>query len=96
MRRTLLLATLLSLASPAALAGERTVTLSVANMTCITCPLIVRHSLAAVPGVTAVEVAFPGHTAVVTFDDATASIDDLTKATGDAGFPSSVMEGPAS
>jgi mercuric ion binding protein len=83
------------LVSPAA-AAERTVKLSVANMTCITCPLIVRQSLAAVPGVTAVEVAFPGNTAVVTFDDATASIDALIKATGDAGFPSSLIEGQPS
>jgi mercuric ion binding protein len=81
-----------ALSNPA-IAGERTVTLSVANMTCVTCPYIVKQSLAAVPGVTAVDVSLPGHTAVVTFDDAAASIDTLTKATRDAGFPSSLVEG---
>jgi periplasmic mercuric ion binding protein len=79
-----------------AIAGERTVKLSVANMTCVSCPYIVKQSLAAVPGVTAVDVSLSEHTAVVTFDDATTSIDNLTKATGDAGFLSSLLEGQAS
>jgi periplasmic mercuric ion binding protein len=79
-----------------AIAGERTVKLSVTNMTCVTCPYIVKQSLAAVPGVIAVDVSLPEHSAVVTFDDATTSIDALTNATGDAGFPSSLVRGQAS
>jgi mercuric ion binding protein len=79
-----------------AVAAERTVKLSVANMTCVTCPFIVKQSLAAVPGVAAVDVSLAEHTAVVTFDEAVATMDALIKATGDAGFPSILMEGQPS
>ncbi len=40
------------------LAAERTVTLAVDNMTCASCPYIVRQSLAAIPGVATVAVSF--------------------------------------
>ncbi len=76
------------LASPA-LAAVRTVTLAVENMTCASCPYIVKESLAAVQGVSAVEVSFENRTATVTFDDATTNIVTLIKATTDAGYPSS-------
>ena len=39
------------LLTTAAVAAEKTVTLSVENMTCSACPHIVKGSLAAVPGV---------------------------------------------
>lgn len=77
----------LALAAPA-LAAERTVTLEVDNMTCVSCPYIVKASLERVSGVTAAQVSFEDKTATVTFDDAQASITDLTQATGDAGYPS--------
>ena len=40
------------MASSAALAGEKTVTLAVENMYCSACPITVKSSLEAVPGVT--------------------------------------------
>jgi periplasmic mercuric ion binding protein len=72
----------------AAAAADRTVTLSVDNMYCAACPYIVKQSLAAVSGVEKVEVSFEKKTATVTFDDQKASLNALTKATTQAGYPS--------
>jgi mercuric ion binding protein len=74
--------------SPSAFAAEKTVTLSVENMTCAACPHIVKGSLAAVPGVNTVVVSFADKTATVTYDDAKAEIPALVRATTNAGYPS--------
>jgi mercuric ion binding protein len=74
--------------SSAAMAAERTVVLNVDNMTCSTCPITVKASLVAVQGVSKVEVSFEQKTAVVTYDDAKASVTDLIGATTNAGYPS--------
>lgn len=71
-----------------AFAGERTVTLAVENMTCPTCPYIVKQTLAAVSGVKTVDVSFEERTAIVTFDDAQTNVDALTAATAGNGYPS--------
>lgn len=86
---TLLLA--LSTALPV-LAAERTVTLAVDNMTCVTCPYIVRKALARLPGVTGAEVHFETKTATVSFDDEKALPEDLIAATTNAGYPSRLVE----
>jgi mercuric ion binding protein len=59
-------------------------------MTCVSCPVIVKQSLAAVRGVGAVKISLSAGTAVVTFDDSKTSVDALTKATRDAGYPSTL------
>jgi mercuric ion binding protein len=76
------------LASTAAFAGERTVTLAVRNMYCAACPHTVKASLEAVPGVTKAVVSYKDKTAVVTFDDAKTDVKALTAATTTAGYPS--------
>jgi periplasmic mercuric ion binding protein len=76
-----------ALVSPA-VAGETTVTLAVRNWYCAACPLVVKESLAAVPGVTKVVVSDKTKTAVVTFDDTRADVKALTEATAAAGYPS--------
>ena len=78
------------LISPAAHAAEKTVTLAVPGMDCAACPIIVRSSLEAVPGVVKVVVSFADKTAVVTFDDEKAAPSALIAATGHAGYPSTV------
>lgn len=88
----MLVATLL--AGTAAHGAERMVVLAVDDMSCVTCPYIVKQSLLRVPGVHAVEVSFEDKTAAVTFDDAEAGIADLTAATADSGFPSRPIEPP--
>jgi len=75
------------LAAPAAFAGERTVTFAVDNMTCASCPYIVKSSMAAVPGVAKVAVSFQARTATVTFDDAKTSPDAIAAASMNAGYP---------
>ena len=88
MIKLLLPATLALLASSAAVAAEKTVTLAVDNMYCAECPYTVRSSLEAVPGVANVVVSFKAKTATVTYDDAKADLKALTTATTNAGYPS--------
>jgi periplasmic mercuric ion binding protein len=71
-------------------AATQTITLSVPGMTCAACPITVKKALSKVEGVSQVDVAFEKREAVVTFDDAKASVQKLTQATEDAGYPSSV------
>lgn len=72
-------------------AGERTVTLAVENMTCASCPYIVRKAMASVPGVTKVDVSYAEKTAVVTFDDAKTTPDAIAKASASAGYPAEAV-----
>lgn len=68
----------------------QTVTLDVQNMTCAVCPITVKKALERVSGVTEVKVDFDKKTATLSFDPDKASLAALTKATADAGYPSSV------
>ncbi|MGQ0835439.1 MAG: mercury resistance system periplasmic binding protein MerP [Gammaproteobacteria bacterium] len=84
-----------ALIATTALAGPpRTVTLAVDNMTCGTCPIVVRKALERVPGVTTATVDFDQKTATVTFDPEKATPAALTRATTQAGFPSKVKAAP--
>ncbi|MCI0356465.1 MAG: mercury resistance system periplasmic binding protein MerP [Acidobacteria bacterium] len=84
---------LLTTLCTSAWAAPKTVTLSVPGMTCAACPITIKKTLSCVDGVTAVDVSFDKKEATVTFDDQKATVDALTKATANAGFPSSPMEG---
>jgi mercuric ion binding protein len=90
-----ILAFLATLAGSAWAATE-TVTLSVPDMYCSACPLTVKAALTRVEGVTKVEASLEKKEAVVTFDDAKTSIAALTKATANAGYPSTVRHLEAS
>jgi len=79
---------LLLLASSAAIAAPRSVTLAVEGMTCVSCPYQVRAALKKVDGVSKIEVSFADKRAIVTFDDARTDVSALTRATANAGFPS--------
>jgi len=79
------------LASPV-WAGSKTVTLTVSNMTCVTCPITVKMALTKVEGVSKADVDFDKKEAVVTFDDAKTNAAALVKATTDAGYPSVVKQ----
>jgi mercuric ion binding protein len=76
------------IASPAAMAADKTITLAVNNMDCAACPSIVKGSLEAVPGVAKVAVSFKDKTATIIYDDAKADVNQLTSATTKAGYPS--------
>lgn len=73
--------------TPPAFAAQRTVTFAVDNMTCASCPYIVKTSMEAVPGVSKVAVSFEAKTATVTFDDAKTNADAIATASMNAGYP---------
>jgi periplasmic mercuric ion binding protein len=91
MLRFLILLPLLLSASIAA-AAERTVTLTVENMTCALCPITVRTAIEHVAGVKGVQVDFERKTAVVVFDDAQATVQDIAEASREVGYPAAVKE----
>lgn len=90
-RGTVLIAGLV-LASSAALAEVRTVTLTVPGMTCDLCPLTIKKAISKVPGVLNVDASYEKRQAVVTFDDAKATVEALTRAMASAGYPSKLQQ----
>lgn len=82
--------TLAATLSVPAWAATQTVTLSVPGMTCATCPITVKKALSKVEGVEKIVVSFEKKEAVVTYDDAKTNAEALTKATENAGYPSTV------
>ena len=75
-----------------AFAAPETVTLAVPGMTCAACPFTVKQSLNKVKGVTKADVSFEKKQAIVSFDNEKTSVQALTKATADAGYPSTVKQ----
>ena len=69
-------------------AATQTVELSVPGMTCVTCPFTVKKALTRVDGVIGAVVSYQNREAIVTFDDARTSVETLTQATKNAGYPS--------
>ena len=88
MKQFLLFALLMSGIISVAWADVRTVKLSVPSMNCAMCPITVRKSLENIEGVTQVKVDYNTKSAVVVYDDDKASVSQLTKATQNAGYPS--------
>ncbi|MDX1465169.1 MAG: mercury resistance system periplasmic binding protein MerP [Halomonas sp.] len=88
MRRRFVLIFLTALLGMPAWGAQQTVTLSVPGMTCAACPITVKVALQQVGGVSRVEVNYPDREAVVTFDDTRTTLEALTRATADAGYPS--------
>ena len=92
MKKLAVLAALLTTLATPAWATSRTVTLSVPGMTCVACPITVKKALSGVAGVEKAEVSFERSEAVVTFDDARTNAQALTRATENAGYPSTVKK----
>lgn len=81
---------LLTLMATPVWAAPRTVTLAVPSMDCPTCPITVKKALSRVPGVSQAAVDFGKRQATVTFDDTRTSVESLTRATANAGYPSTL------
>ena len=92
MKKLLPLVALLAAFAAPVWAAPQTVTLSVQGMTCSACPLTVKQALKKVPGVSKTDVSFENKEAVVSFDDAKTNLQALTRATADAGFPSTAKQ----
>lgn len=60
--------------------------------TCGLCPVTIEKSLEKVTGVSAVTVDFPKKTATITYDPDKTTPDALSKATTDAGYPSTMAQ----
>lgn len=67
-----------------------TITLDIQNMDCPLCRVTLRKALEQVPGVESARVDYEHRSAVVIFDPATTRLEDLIKATTNAGYPSSI------
>ncbi len=74
-------------------ASFQQVVLDVEGMTCSACTVTVRKALEGVDGVYSAEATYEPPEAVVRFDPATVSVEDLTRATKTAGFPSQPRAG---
>jgi mercuric ion binding protein len=81
----------LLIASPT-LAATQTATLSVPTMSCASCPVTIKAALTKVPGVTSIKSDLGKRQTTIVYDDSKTNIAALSKATADAGFPSSPVE----
>lgn len=90
-----LIAGILAAALPllASAATSQTITLDVKNMTCATCPITVKKSIAKVAGVDTVTIDYAKKTATVTYDPAKARPDEIAHASTNAGYPSALRKG---
>ncbi|EOA3786272.1 mercury resistance system periplasmic binding protein MerP [Vibrio vulnificus] len=92
MKRLLMFVLLMSSVASATWADVHTVKLSVPSMNCAMCPITVRKALEKVDGVTQADVDYETKSAIVVYDDQKTSVDQLTKATQDAGYPSTEVK----
>jgi mercuric ion binding protein len=76
--------------SSLASAAPQTVTLDVPGMTCVTCPITVKKALMKVDGVQEAKINYEKKEAIVTFDDSKTSVEKITLATTNSGYPSTV------
>ena len=86
---TLFVATIF--ASAASMAAEKTIKLSVPGMTCASCPYIVEGAIDMLDGIKTVKATVEDLSATVTFDDSLTNLEEITQATTDAGYPSSLF-----
>ena len=92
MRKLIALILPIALLAAPAWAAPRTVKLAVPGMTCATCPITVKKALSKVEGVVEAKVTWEPKEAVVTYDDTKTTPAALTKATENAGYPSTVKK----
>ena len=83
---------LLTLAASVSIAAEKTITLSVPDMNCPSCPYMVEQSVSFVEGVQSANADLKTSTARVTFDDTVATVEDILGATADIGYKSTLIK----
>lgn len=83
---------MLASTSSMANAAEQTIKLSVPDMTCASCPYMVKQAISAVDGIKFVEATMEDRSATVSFEDTVTSIEAIQQATANIGYPSSVFE----
>ena len=80
------------LAAAPAFAAEQSVNLYVPGMDCPSCPFIVEYAISGVDGVISVVANSVQRTALVVFDDAAVTIDQIIEATTNAGYEAVIDE----
>lgn len=83
---------ILALLSGQAFAAPQTTTLFVPTMSCASCPVTIKAALTRVSGVTSVKSNLANRQTTVVYDDTKTDLAALSKATADAGFPSSPLK----
>lgn len=73
-------------------AMQQTITLSIPGMNCSACPITIKKALEKVSGVIRIQVDADKKQASVIFDDTLTTKEQLTQATTNAGYPSSVLK----
>ncbi|NOY16975.1 MAG: mercury resistance system periplasmic binding protein MerP [Gammaproteobacteria bacterium] len=73
-------------------AEPETVVLDIPNMTCNFCPITIRKALNKVDGVIKAEASFETKTATVSFDPDKTNVEELIKATTNAGYPATIKK----
>ena len=94
MMRKLVAGLLIGLPISAFAATPQTAVLDVQNMTCSLFSVTVRKALEKVPGMVDAKVDYDHKTAIVKYDPEKASLVVIVKATTNAGFPSTLHNGP--
>tara|TARA_R110002124_G_scaffold159364_1_gene326544 strand:- start:337 stop:630 length:294 start_codon:yes stop_codon:yes gene_type:complete len=72
-------------------AAEKVVKLSVPDMSCVSCPYVVKKSISKVDGVLSVSATMKDRSATVAFDDTKTNVDQVRAATASIGYPSTVV-----
>lgn len=88
--RVLVAVLLVATSQLAAAEANKSVRFEIAQMTCATCPIVVKKAMQGVDGVVDVSVNYEEKSAVVTFDPAVTTPDKIGKASTDVGFPATV------
>jgi mercuric ion binding protein len=88
MKSRFVMTLLIALFSLPSSAATQNVMLSIPDMTCAACPITVKVALNKIEGVLDVNVSYPQRKAVVSFDNTLTSVQALTEATKNAGYPS--------
>ncbi len=70
--------------------AQQTVTLAVPGMTCAICPITVKKALLKLDGVIDVKSNLGKRETMVIYDDAKVKVATITRATREAGFPSTI------
>lgn len=76
--------------APSAFAADATVTFAVDRMNCKLCPITVRKAMEGVDGVVDARVDYDSKTAIVTFDDARTTPEEIAKASTEIGYPATL------
>ncbi len=89
--RTLTIALIGFMAAAPVFAAEQTVTFSVPGMYCASCPYIVESAMGDVEGVISVTADPETRTALVVFDDAITSVEDIEFASTSVGYKAELV-----